>query len=214
MKNSIKSTLLILLVSVCIPLQSQAQTPVAGTDYLEIPDGKPLEAADGKIVVEEFFSYICPACYAFEPFFLDWKSKLPAYVQVNPIPATFRPDFEMYARVYYTAESFDLIEKSHAAMYDAVHRLHTLPGEGEKFDENKIAQFYAQYGVDPDKFIAALKGFSINVKVRRATEHMKRSRIPSTPSIVVNGRYLVRGRTYDDMLRIASYLIEKERSGG
>jgi thiol:disulfide interchange protein DsbA len=41
---------------------------------------------------------------------------------------------------------------------------------------------------------------------------MQRTRIPSTPSIVVNGRYLVRGDTYADMLRIASYLIEKERT--
>jgi thiol:disulfide interchange protein DsbA len=41
---------------------------------------------------------------------------------------------------------------------------------------------------------------------------MQRSRIPSTPSIVVNGRYLVQGDTYADMLRNADYLIEKERA--
>jgi thiol:disulfide interchange protein DsbA len=29
---------------------------------------------------------------------------------------------------------------------------------------------------------------------------------------VINGRYLVRGNSYQDMLRIADYLIEKERA--
>ena len=55
-----------------------------------------------------------------------------------------------------------------------------------------------------------MRSFAVDVKVRRATEHMTRSRVPSSPSIVINGRYLVRGDTYGDMLRIADYLIEKE----
>jgi thiol:disulfide interchange protein DsbA len=39
---------------------------------------------------------------------------------------------------------------------------------------------------------------------------MTRAKVPSTPTIIVNGKYLVRGNTYGDMLRIASFLIEKE----
>ena len=58
-----------------------------------------------------------------------------------------------------------------------------------------------------------MQSFGVQVKVRRATEHMTRSKVPSTPSLVVNGKYLVRGNTYADMLRIASFLIEKERAG-
>lgn len=213
MKKTIIPALLVLLANVLIPMQAQSQTPVAGTDYIEIPGGKPLVAAEGKVVVEEFFSYICPACNLFEPLFLSWQEQLPPYVQVEHIPATFRADFELYARVYYAAESLDLIEKTHEDVYDAVHRLHTLPGEGERIDEQKIAEFYSQYGVDAEKFLSVMKGFSVNVKVKRGTTHMQQSKIPSTPSLVVNGRYLVRGRTYEDMLRTASFLIEKERAG-
>jgi thiol:disulfide interchange protein DsbA len=40
---------------------------------------------------------------------------------------------------------------------------------------------------------------------------MQRSRIPSTPSLVVNGRYLVGGESYADELRIATALIEIEK---
>lgn len=213
MKKTSISALLTLLTIVFIPMQIHAQTPVAGTDYIEIPAGKPLEAVDDKVVVEEFFSYVCPACNLFEPVFVAWQSTLPPYVQVTHVPATFREDFEIYARVYYAAESLGLIEKSHEQVYDAIHRLHTLPGEGEKIDINRIAEFYSQYGVDAEKFLEVMNGFSVNVKVRRATAQMQRSQVPSTPSLVVNGRYLVRGRTYEDMLRTASYLIEKEHAG-
>ena len=106
-----------------------------------------------------------------------------------------------------------LVEKTHNAVFDAIHRTHTLPAEGDKPDDEKIAAFYAKYGVDADEFLAAMRSFGTDLKVRRATEHMKDCKVNSTPSIVVNGRYLVKGNTYADMLRTTSYLIEKEHAG-
>ena len=211
-KNTI-APLLLLLAATTAPAFAQSNTPVAGKDYVEIPNGKPLDAAEGMVVVEEFFNYICPACNGFEPIFVAWTAKLPSYVKLVHVPATFRADFVQYARAYYAADSFGLVDKTHAAVYDAIHNTRTLPAEGQKPDEARIAAFYAKYGVDEQQFLAAMKSFGTEVKVRRATEHMQRSRVPSTPSIVINGRYLVRGRTYNDMLQIASYLIEKEHEG-
>jgi thiol:disulfide interchange protein DsbA len=97
-------------------------------------------------------------------------------------------------------------------VYQAIHRERTLPAEGQRPDEDKIAAFYANYGVDAQQFLATMRSFAVDVKVRRATEHMQKSRIPSTPTIVINGRYRVQGNSYADMLRIADYLIEKERA--
>jgi thiol:disulfide interchange protein DsbA len=34
----------------------------------------------------------------------------------------------------------------------------------------------------------------------------------STPSIVVNGKYLVKGRSWEDVLRITDHLIAQERA--
>ena len=191
---------------------AQAQTPVAGQDYLEISNGRPLDPAEGVVVVEEFFNYICPACNAFEPLFVAWAAKLPDDVKLVHVPASFRADFVQYAKAYYAAQSLNVAEKSHAAVYQAIHRARTLPAEGQRPDEEKIAAFYADYGVDEQQFLSVMKSFAVNLKVRRAAEHMQRSRIPSTPSVVINGRYLVQGDTYQDMLRIADYLIEKERT--
>jgi len=194
--------------------QAQSPAPAAGKDYVEIPDGSPLDPADGQVVVEEYFNYACPGCNGFEPRFAAWTKQLPPYVRLDHVPAAFRPDFVQYARAYYAAQALGIADEAHQAVYDAIHRTRTLPGEGQKPDEARIAQFYADFGVGADEFLAAMQSFGVNVKVRRATEHMQRIKIPETPSIVVNGRYLVRGASVDDMLRIASALIEREHVRG
>ncbi|HSC13750.1 MAG TPA: thiol:disulfide interchange protein DsbA/DsbL [Gammaproteobacteria bacterium] len=209
MKTSIFAALLV-LASVLVP--AQAQEPVAGRDYIEIPNGRPLEPAEGMVVVEEFFNYICPACNAFEPVFVAWQAKQPAYVKVVHVPATFRADFVPYAKAYYAAQALGLVEKTHRAVYEAIHIKRAIPAEGDRPDEEKIAAFYAGFGVSKDEFLSAMRSFGVLTKVNRATEHMQKSRVPATPTLVVNGRYMIRGATWDDSLRIASFLIEKERA--
>lgn len=210
MKYAVLASLSLLLASTA--LQAQTPQPVAGKDYVEIPNGRPLDPVDGKVVVEEFFNYVCPACFGFEPFLLAWSAKLPPYATLVHIPATFRADFMPYARGYYAAQVLGIADKAHAAVYDAIHVKKTLPSEGQKPDEEKIAAFYAGYGVDQAQFLATMKSFGVDTKVRRATEYMTRAKVPATPTIVVNGRYLVKGSSNEQILQIASALIEKEHA--
>ena len=210
MKYAVLASLSILFASGALAQTSQ---PVAGKDYAEIPNGKPLDPVDGKIVVEEFFNYVCPACDRFEPRFVAWTKKLPPYVTVVHIPASFRPDFMQYAHAFYAAQAFNLVDKTHEAVYDAVHSKKTLPSEGQKPDEDKIAAFYANYGVDKAQFLSAMQSFGVDVKVNRANEYMTRAKVPATPTLVVNGRYLVKGDTDEQTLEIASALIEKVHAG-
>ena len=69
---------------------------------------------------------------------------------------------------------------------------HSLPAEGDKPDEERIAKFYAGFGVDAQEFLAAMRSFGVDAKVRRANEYMQRSKVPSTPTVIINGRYLVK----------------------
>jgi len=213
MKSTVIPALLILFANAVGPVQAQSPVPVAGTDYIEIPNGSPLAPAEGVVIVEEFFNYICPGCNAFEPVFAAWAAKLPPYAKLVHVPATFRADFVPYGKAYYAAEAHGLVEKTHRAVYEAIHTTRKLPAEGDRPDEARIAEFYAGYGVDEAEFLRTMQSFGVQVKLRRATEHMQRSKAQSTPSVVINGRYLVRGTTYADTLRIASYLIEKEHAG-
>jgi len=210
MKYAVLASLSVLLASTS--LEAQTTQPVAGKDYVEIPNGKPLDQVDGKVVVEEFFNYVCPACFGFEPYLVAWSAKLPPYATLVHIPASFRADFVPYARGYYAAQVLGIADKAHGAVYDAIHVKKTLPSEGQKPDEEKIAAFYAGFGADQAQFLATMRSFGVDAKVRRATEYMTRAKVPATPTIVVNGRYLVKGGSNEQMLQIASALIEKEHA--
>ena len=56
-----------------------------------------------------------------------------------------------------------------------------------------------------------MKSFAVSGKINRAKQYAQRSKIESTPTLIVNGKYRVQGRTYDDMFRIADALIAQER---
>lgn len=212
-KNILIPVLLLLISSTFTMARAQSQDPVAGKDYIVIRNGTPLEPANGKVVVEEFFNYICPSCNTFEPLFEAWTKALPSYVRVDLIPATFRPDFMVYARAYYAAQVLGLVKKTHKAVYEAIHGTHKLPAEGDKMDLERIAQFYSHYGVSAKKFLRTMNSYRVKIMIRRATKHMQDCKIPSTPSLVVNGQYLVHANSYEGMLRIASYLVNKVHKG-
>ena len=185
---------------------------IPGTDYVEIPGGQPFDPLDGKIEVVEVFGYVCPACNMFQSSVRAWKAKLPADVRVTYVPALFGPDWLPYAHAFYAAESLGLVDKTHDAVYDAIHAKNSLPGEGDKPTAAPIAAFYANYGVSAEQFTNAMDSFAINGKLNKAKQFAVRSQISGTPSLIVNGKYLVKGRSWDDMLRIADQLIAQERA--
>jgi protein dithiol oxidoreductase (disulfide-forming) len=186
--------------------------PVAGTDYEEIKDGQPWQPLNGKIEVVEVFGYVCPACAAFNPLVSAWKAKLPSDVRFTYVPAPFGPEWNPYAKAYYVSESMGLVERTHDALIKAIHVTNTMPGEGDKPDEMAIAKFYGQYGANPQEFLSTMNSFTVDAKVNQGRQFMVRSGVNGTPTLVVNGKYRVMGRTFEDMLRIASQLIERERA--
>lgn len=191
----------------------QGPAPVAGTDYLDIEGGQPWQPVDGKIEVVEMFNYICPACYAFDPTLRSWKAKQPADVNLVYVPAQFRPDFVPYAKAFFAAESLGIEEKSHQAVYEAIHLKHSIPAEGDKPDEAKVAAFYTQYGVSAEQFLNTMKSFAVTGRLNKANQFMMRSKVDGTPTLVVNGKYMIKGgRSWDEVVRIADHLIAKERA--
>lgn len=185
---------------------------VAGEDYVNINGGEPFDTPKGKVEVAEVFNYVCPACAGFDPVFQEWKKTVPAYVHVVYVPADFRPDFKAYARAYYAADALGLVDKTHEAVYAAIHEQHTLPGEGMTLDPDKIAAFYAKYGADPAEFKDLMTSFSVDAQVNKAHQFMMQSQVRSTPSLVIDGKYLVKGKTREDMLKNADALIAREHA--
>ena len=187
---------------------------VPGTDYAEIQGGQPFDPRNGKVEVVEVFGYVCPACFKFQPLVTAWEKTLPADVRFSYLPAAFGPEWVPYAHAFYVAQSMDLVAKTHDALFNAIHVAQTLPGEGKKPDEAAIAKFYGRYGADPKQFADAMHSFAIDAKLNRGKQFMMRSGVQGTPTLIIDGKYRVIGKSYDDMLRIVNQLIAQERATG
>jgi len=185
-----------------------------GVDYAEIQGGQPFEPRNGKVEVVEVFGYVCPACFRFQPLVSTWEKTLPADVRFTYVPAQFGPDWIPYAHAFYVSQSMGLVAKTHEAVFNAIHVAGTLPGEGKKPDEAAIAKFYGKYGADPKQFADAMHSFAVDAKLTHAKQFVVQSGVQGTPTIIVDGKYRVIGKSYDDMLRITNQLIAQERSAG
>lgn len=184
--------------------------PVAGVDYVEIPGGAPFEAIPGKVEVVEVFGYTCPHCANFQPVLEPWKSQLPDDVQFTALAAPLGGYWIPYARAFYAARTLGLLGRTHDALFRALHDERRLPLSRPTPQE--IAGFYAQYGADPQQFVQAMADPAIDAQFERVTAFMQRSGVQGTPTLIVNGKYRVRGNSFQDMLRITDHLIARERS--
>lgn len=195
-------------------LQAAAQgpAPVAGEDYIEVQGGQPFDPLAGKVEVVEVFGYVCPACASFQPLISAWKRKLPADVRFTYVPALFGGTWDRYARAYYTSEAMGLVDKTHDDLYNAIHIQQTLKGERGQDSDQDIAAFYGRHGADPQQFVSTMASFSVDAKLNKAKQFAMRSGIDSTPSVVINGKYRVKGKSFEDLLRIANQLIARERA--
>lgn len=185
---------------------------VAGRDYEEIPGGQPFAPLDGKIEVVEVFNYVCPACASFQPLVNNWKTRLPADVRFGYVPAPFGRNWDPYVRAYYAAESMGIADRTHDAVFKAIHLDRKLKGERGMDSNEDIAAFYATQGVDAKQFASTMASFAVEGKFNRARQFILRGQVNSTPTMVVNGRYKMKGTSFEDMLAKTDAMIARERA--
>ena len=206
------SRVLLLLLALA-PLGAGAGAPAAlveGRDYQLIANPGPFAPLAGKIEVVELFGYTCSHCAHFEPQLDAWVAKLPADVRFTAVPAAFGGHWDAYARAFYAAEQTGAPKRSHGDMFRALHEQRSLPMQNVSPDE--LAHFYAGYGVQPQRYLDALRSAEVGEKVKNARAFALRTQVPGTPTLLVNGKYLVKGRTFEEMLRNAEALVARERA--
>lgn len=164
-------------------------------------------ASGSKVEVLEVFSYACIHCAHFQPVADKLKKDLPSYAEYSYMPAIFNPQWEPYARAFYTAQSMGVLDKTHNAMFEAIHTEKKPLG-----DINSLAAWYANYGVDPSKFIAASTSFEVESKMARSLSMVPKYGIDGTPSIIIDGKFRL-SRTSagsdEDMMELVKYLVDK-----
>ena len=202
------SALLLLALAWLPGTTAAADTPQAGRDYVEIPGGKPWAAKPGRIEVAEVFGYSCPHCAHFEPLLRQWKARQDRDVDLVPVPAVFGGPWDAWARAFFASSDLGVLPRTHDAVFAAIHQDGQLPRNPSA---QELAGFYARHGVDAERFRAAMADPEVDARMRRAREFAIASGVDATPMLVVNGRYRVLGTSFDDTLRIADWLVERER---
>jgi thiol:disulfide interchange protein DsbA len=77
-----------------------------------------------------------------------------------------------------------------------------------------MAGYLAEFGIAPEDFAKAYNSFGVRASVQQADSKGKAYRSGGVPAIIVNGKYRIEGGmagSNANMIRVADYLIEKER---
>lgn len=211
MKKSVFYVISLMLFLALMSGVVQAQTGSAGKyqeglHYTLI--GEPPFNYDTPMELVEAFSYLCTHCNTFEPYINSWAERKPEYVGFRRIPIVFgRKAWEIYARGYVTAQMMGINAEAHQAMMDAIWKEKSVMRS-----MNEIADFYSQFGVSAESFLNTSKSFAVDANMRKDQRLAQEWGIRGTPSMVLNGRYMIAGNeavaSYDVMLDVVDYLIE------
>ncbi|MDO8990449.1 MAG: thiol:disulfide interchange protein DsbA/DsbL [Sideroxyarcus sp.] len=181
----------------------------AGDGYKVLSQPQPVSSGN-KIEVIEFFFYECSHCDDLHGPLALWEKSKPGDVELQIVPVIFRESLEPMARAYYALESMGEIKRLHPAFFNAMHRMGV-----DLRDEAKITAFVAKNGVDRAKFSAAYNSFSIQSKLNRSNQLVTGFRVMGTPTIAVDGKYIITGLHPEDTIRALDEVIRiarKERS--
>lgn len=187
---------------------AQAEAYKAGVNYDVI--AMPVPTADKtKVEVVEAFGYLCPHCASFDPLLHSWTNQLSADVSFARVPVVFSRSWEPLARAYYSSEILNSLDKTHQATFTALHN------ERRRFRSTEdLADFYADLGVDKEKFMKMYQSFAVNMRLNQGASKLKGYGIDSVPALIVNGKYRItadKAGGHAEMLKVAEYLIEQEK---
>jgi thiol:disulfide interchange protein DsbA len=198
---------LLLLIPLVANAQLKPGIPVAGKDYIVLTAAQPKWGV-GNLEIVEVFSYSCSHCAEFQPMVNDWKKTLPKDVNFRYVPAVFGGFWDATARAYFAAEALGVQAKTHDAIFKAIF----IDKKIKRGTVEELADVYASLGVDRAKILSAMNGTTVSAKLNRSKLFTQRTGVDRTPTLIVNGKYRVIGRSNAESLKIAEFLIAKERA--
>ncbi|KAF7598634.1 MAG: twin-arginine translocation pathway signal protein [Candidatus Dactylopiibacterium carminicum] len=178
-----------------------------GQDYQLVKPPQP-GGANGQIEVLEFASFACVHCRRFAPEISKWAAAQGKDVVFKKVPVSFgNPALQALTRMYYTLQSMGLDEKLESSIFEAVQdRRLSLDKEAVRND------WLTKQGVDVKKFNDTWRtSFTVDSQTKRAEQLTLAYKIQATPTVTVNGKYLIEGAG-PQTLTTMDRLIAQERS--
>lgn len=163
--------------------------PVAAVDLMEDVDYRVIPqqpvADPARIEVVEFFYYGCRWCNEAEPYVRQWLEHKPADVAFRLQPALRNTRWITLTKAFYVLEAEGRLPALHGELYLAYHR-----DEINLEDEAVLADWLVKHGLKRARVEALLASPEVAAKVEAARVATYAYQVDSTPSVVVDGRYL------------------------
>jgi thiol:disulfide interchange protein DsbA len=163
-----------------------------------------------KIEVLEFFFYQCPYCYHLQGPLSDWKKTMSKDVDLQFVPVIFNNSAEPMARTFFALQLLGQSARLHKDLFEAIHELKI-----NMSNEDTITEFVVKHGVDRKKFVEAYHSFLVQSKVENSKQMELTYGVHGTPTIVVDGKYLITELQLDETIRVLGEvvaMVRKERS--
>ena len=159
--------------------------PRNGAEYNTLKNPQPVQVQGKKVEVIEFFMYHCPACFALEPELLAWVKKQGDNITFRRIHLPLTGENDPEAHLFLTLQALNLEEQLHAKViqtWNVEH--HRLNSDAANID------WAVKNGIDKDKFTTVYNSFSVMTRLRNAGRVAGAYEVNSTPTLVVDGRYV------------------------
>lgn len=182
--------------------------PIEDLEYQRIDPPRPT-AAGQRIEVIEFFYYGCESCSRFEPRLRAWLARQPDDIVFRRLPAIRRTDWIPLTRIFFVLDGLGELSRLHGEVYRAVH------AEGLDLESRKtVLDWAASRGIDRGAFEEALLSDRVAIQVQRSRDATIAYGVSTTPTMVVDGRYLTSAAMLgdlDSLLPVVDVLIGMAR---
>ena len=193
----------LVLALICAPAALAA--PVGGEEYTVVKPPQPTQTGK-KIEVLEFFFYGCQHCFKLHELLGPWEMKMPKDVELVLVPAVFNPSWEPMARTFYALEALRQRERLHDKLFNALHMKNM-----DLSKEATLTDFVVKNGVDRKKFSEAYNSPLTLAKVARSKQLAVDYAIRGTPTLIVDGRYMIYGLPPKETVQMLNSLVSKVR---
>lgn len=160
-----------------------------GQDYYEVDNSvltNPavsdfLSRTKGEVKVLQFYNYACGACYYFQKFIEPWKVTLADNVSMTKVPVLFHERWHPFVRTHYVLQALER-EDLDKEIFDLLHKKRQFIT-----DPRRLADFFGNYEVEPDRFMQLYASPSVVQAARTAEDLMNAFRLTHIPTFAVIG---------------------------
>jgi thiol:disulfide interchange protein DsbA len=153
------------------------------------------EQATAKPEIKEFFSFYCPACFAYEPKVQALAKQLPAGTELKKVHVDFlqhaSPEIQVtLAKAYLVAKNLGKGDQVASAFFNHVHV------DRKSFaNDDDIKAVVVATGVDADTYDKAIKSFTVvggAKQMKKEQDALSARRVlTSVPTFIINGKYKI-----------------------